>query len=205
MSEQESSQERLRKQMDFIREIDREKEVSRQTYLADGSRKEDDAEHAWHLAVMAFLLAEYANEDIDVFKTVKIVLIHDLVEIYAGDTYAYDTEGAKTQRSREVAAANKLFSLLPQDQEQELRRLWEEFEEAVTPEAKFARTLDKFQPVVLNDASNGISWKEHGVYEQQILKRNEKTHEGSETIWAYEKSLIDKNVKNGNIKDGNIR
>ena len=174
--------ERLDQQFAFLREIDREKEIVRQTYLADGSRKEGDAEHAWHLAIMALLLSEYANEEIDVLKTVSMVLIHDLVEIDAGDTYAYDAAGAQTQRERELKAAERIFGLLPEDQGKKMRALWDEFE---AREAKFARTLDCVQPTMLNDASEGKSWLEHGVHLSQVLGRNARTAEGSEALWDY--------------------
>lgn len=191
--------ERLKKQMDFIREIDKAKSVFRQTYLADGSRRENDAKHSWHLAVMAFLLAEDASRTVDVLKVVKMVLIHDLVEIDAGDTYAYDPLGNASKRERELAGAQRIFNILPEDQAKELYDLWEEFEAQESPEAKFAHTLDKCQPVLLNDASGGRSWREHGVFAGQILERNARTPEGSEKIWEYEKDIIEKNVEKGNI------
>lgn len=177
--------ERLEQQFAFLREIDKEKQIMRQNYLADGSRKEGDAEHAWHLALMTLLLSEYANEEIDVLKTVSMVLIHDLVEIDAGDTYAYDTAAAATQRDRELAAADRIFGLLPEDQGQKMRGLWEEFEARKTPEAKFARTMDCVQPTMLNDASQGKSWLEHGVHLSQVLRRNQRTGEGSQAVWDY--------------------
>ncbi len=192
---------RLDQQYNFIREIDKEKKIIRQTYLSDGSRKENDAEHAWHAAIMTVLLSEYANEKIDVLKTVTMLLLHDVVEIDAGDTYAYDEEGKKTQRQREVAAADRIYSLLPEDQKKKLRDLWEEFEACETPEAKFARTMDHIQPLILNDASNGISWLEHGVCLSQILERNQHTSEGSKTLWEYSREkLLQPNVDNGKIK-----
>ena len=177
--------ERLDQQFAFLREIDKEKQIMRQNYLTDGSRKEGDAEHAWHLALMTLLLSEYANEEIDVLKTVSMVLIHDLVEIDAGDTYAYDTAAVATQRQRELAAADRIFGLLPEDQGQKMRALWEEFEARKTPEAKFARTMDCVQPTMLNDASQGKSWLEHGVHLSQVLRRNKRTGEGSQTVWDY--------------------
>ncbi|MDY4743666.1 MAG: HD domain-containing protein [Lachnospira sp.] len=196
------NQERLDKQIEFIREIDKEKLIGRQTYLADASRKENDAEHAWHMAIMTVLLSEYANEEIDVLKTITMLLIHDLVEIDAGDTYAYDEEGKKTQKEREQKGADRIFGMLPEDQGAYLRGLWEEFEAQQTPEAKFARTMDNFQPVILNDASKGKSWAEKGVHLSQILKRNEKTGEGSEELWKYSyENLIRSNVEKGNIKE----
>ncbi|MCI5877992.1 MAG: HD domain-containing protein [Lachnospiraceae bacterium] len=196
--------ERLRQQFAFFKEIDKEKEIFRQTYLADASRKENDAEHAWHMAIMTVLLSEYANEEIDVLKTVTMLLIHDIVEIDAGDTYAYDPEGKKTQEERERKAADRIFHLLPDDQADKMYALWEEFEAQQTPEAKFARTMDNIQPMMLNDASNGLSWDEHQVKLSQILKRNERTAKGSEQIWEYAKEeFLQKNIQAGHIIEDN--
>ena len=161
--------ERLKKQLEFCREIDKEKFIGRQTYKSDAQTKENDAEHAWHMAVMTVLLSEYANEKIDVLKTVTMLLIHDIVEIDAGDTYAYDEDGKKTQREREVKAADRIFGILPDDQRDNFRNLWEEFEKGETPEAKFAHTMDNFQPAMLNDLTEGKSWVEKGVHLSQIL------------------------------------
>lgn len=195
-----SDKERLDKQFAFARELDKEKLIGRQTYLASGERKENDAEHAWHMAIMALILSEYANEEIDVLRTISMILIHDVVEIDAGDTYAYDENGKKSQREREVKAAERLFGMLPKDQAVKFRNLWEEFEAQETKEAKFARTMDNIQPVVLNDASDGKSWVEHGVHLSQILNRNKNTAKGSEVIWNYAKeNFIDENVRKGNI------
>lgn len=193
--------ERLQKQMEFCRRIDAEKQIGRQTYLADASRKENDAEHAWHMAVMTLLLSEYSNEEIDVLKTVSMLLIHDLVEIYAGDTYAYDEEAQKTQKQRELAAADRLFGILPGDQETKIRSLWNEFEEAKTAEARFAHTMDNIQPAMLNCASDGKSWKEKQVKLSQILKRNEHTKDGSNELWSYAyQNFIKPHVENGHIQ-----
>ena len=181
---------RLQKQLDFIREIDKEKEIFRQTYLADASRKENDAEHAWHMAIMTMLLSEYANEKIDVLKTVGMLLIHDIVEIDAGDTYAYDEAGKATQHEREQKAAERIYGLLPKEQGEPLLELWEEFEAQQTPEARFARTMDNIQPMMLNDYTGGKAWKEHGVHLSQILKRNEHTAEGSQILWEYAREKI---------------
>lgn len=191
---------RLKQQMDFIVEVDKAKNIFRQTYLSDGSRKENDAEHSWHLALMAFLLSEHATKEVDVLQVMKMVLIHDLVEIDAGDTYAYDASGNETKRARELAAADRIFNLLPADQAAQLRALWDEFEAGESAEAKFAHTLDHSQPMLLNDASGGRSWREHGVEAAQILARNKHTAEGSEAIWAYQKSLLEKNIENGNVR-----
>lgn len=193
--------ERLKQQMEFILEVDKVKNIFRQTYLADGNRKENDAEHSWHLALMAVLLKEYSNEEVDLSKVVPMVLIHDLVEIDAGDTYAYDEAGAATKDERERKAADRIFSILPEEQGTWLRGLWEEFEAYDTAEAKFAHVLDNCQPLILNDASNGRSWTEHGVKKSLIYKRNRRTGEGSEAIWEYMQGLIQKHVELGHVID----
>ena len=191
--------ERLEKQIRFIMEADKVKNIFRQTYLADGKRKENDAEHSWHLALMAVLLQEHMKEKADLAKVMTMVLIHDLVEIDAGDTYAYDEKGARTKREREVKAAERIFGLLPGDQGAYFRELWEEFEAYQTPEAKFAHLLDNFQPLLLNDASGGKSWKEHGVHRAQPMKRNERIPETSETVWEKMLEIFDKHVECGNL------
>ncbi|MDE7425964.1 MAG: HD domain-containing protein [Lachnospiraceae bacterium] len=194
--------ERLRQQMAFIQEVDKLKNIGRQSYITDGSRKENDAEHSWHLAMMAILLSEYASQKVDVLKVMSMVLIHDIVEIDAGDTYAYDIAGNATKRAREEKAADRLFGLLPADQTAYLRELWEEFEKQETAEAKFARTLDCMQPIMLNAASDGKAWKEHEVKLSQILERNRSTKEGSNTLWEYAReNYIEPNIKNGNIRN----
>lgn len=185
---------RLEQQMEFILEVDKLKQITRQSYILGADRKETDTDHSWHLALMCALLSEHANEKIDVAKTMVMVLIHDIVEIDAGDTYAYDTEGNKTKREREVRAAERIFGILPEDQARYLRELWEEFEAMETPEAKFANTLDKVQPIMLNDATGGLAWREHEVKESQIMGRNVRTAEGSEAIWEYAKGLIQRNL-----------
>ena len=195
------SMERIEKQMEFILEIDKEKQIKRKTLQSNGKDFEDDAQHAWHMAIMTLLLNEYANEEIDVVKTISMLLIHDLVEIDAGDTYAYDNQGLKTQSTREMLAANRIFNLLPEDQAKKMFDLWNEFEERKTPEAKFARVMDNFQPVMLNAATDGRMWVENGVHLEQILKRNEKTHEGSEVLWMYMyEHFIMPNVEKKRIK-----
>lgn len=197
---------RLEQQFEFIREIDKEKFIGRQTYLSDGRRKENDAEHAWHMAIMTILLSEYANEEIDVLKTVTMLLIHDIVEIDAGDTYAYDEEAKKTQKEREQKAPERIFGLLPPDQGEKFKKIWEEFEARETKEARFARTMDNLQPVMLNDATDGKAWVEHGVHLEQIMKRNQNTAEGSETLWEYAyQNFILPNVEKGRIKSENIQ
>jgi len=200
MESNKENKSRLRKQFDFIEEIDKEKLIGRQTYISDSIRKENDAEHAWHMAIMTVLLSEYANETIDVLKTMTMLLIHDIVEIDAGDTYAYDEEGKKTQRKREEAAAERIFGLLPDDQKEKFMSIWEEFEEGVTPEAKFAHTMDHIQPLMLNAKTDGKSWVEHGVALSSILRRNENTKEGSKELWEYAKNnFIRPNVEKGRI------
>ncbi len=192
--------ERFAKQLDFILELDKLKYIKRRSYVADGSRHENDAEHSWHLALMAMLFSEYSNEEVDVLHVMKMVLIHDAVEIDAGDTYAYDEQGANTKREREEKAAKRIFHILPEDQAKEMRDLWEEFEAGDTPEARFANVLDKVQPVMLNDITNGRSWREHGIAASQVLGRNDATKEGSEVLWNHVKELVDKNQRLGNLK-----
>lgn len=193
--------ERLERQIAFCREIDKEKQVGRQTYLADGSRKENDAEHAWHMAVMTLLLSEYANHEIDVLRTVSMLLVHDLVEIDAGDTFAYDEEAKKRQRERELKGAERLFGMLPEDQRDRIRALWDEFEAGQTAEARFARTMDNFQPMLLNAASDGKAWSERGVRLEQVEHRNAKTAKGSAELWTYAlENFIKPNVEKGRLK-----
>ena len=177
--------ERLKQQFAFCLEADKEKKIGRQTYISDASRKENDAEHAWHMALMTLILSEYANEEIDVLRTISMILIHDIVEIDAGDTYAYDEEAKKSQKEREEKAADRIFSMLPEDQKCKFRELWEEFEAQETKEAKFARTMDNIQPLMLNDATDGKAWVERGIDVSQVLKRNERSSEGSEVLWNY--------------------
>ena len=194
---------RLRKQMAFSLEMDKEKGIGRQTYILDALRKENDAEHGWHLALMAMLLSEYANEPIDVMRTMSMVIIHDTVEIDAGDTYAYDEKGHETKAEREQKAADRIFNILPEDQAAEFMALWREFEEAKTPEAKFANTLDSVQPLMLNDASNGLAWREHQVAASKVRDRAErKIRPGSERLYQMVMEIIDENVKKGNLIDG---
>lgn len=191
--------ERFDRQLDFILELDKEKSVFRQTHLSDYSRRENDAEHAWHMAIMLYLLKEYANEPFDLAKAMMMALIHDVVEIDAGDTYAYDEEAKKTQAEREAKAAERIFGLLPDDQRDELRALFEEYEAQETPEAHIVRSMDSLQPLLLNDKTEGRDWRSHGVRMAQVIKRQEPGRLGSEKIFEFSKALIERNVEEGKI------
>ena len=192
--------ERLRQQMDFCREIDKEKEVFRQSYLCSGNRRENDAEHAWHAALMAVILEEYANEKVDLLKTITMLLIHDVVEIDAGDTYAYDVEGLKSQAEREAKAADRIYGFLPEDQRERMLALFREFEEGESPEARFAKALDNVQPVMQNDASGGKDWREKGIHLSQAIERQRRTARGSQILWdEVSKPMIQRNIDAGNI------
>ena len=193
--------ERWDRQMAFILEADREKQIERQTHICGYSRREGDAEHAWHMALMAWLLQEYSNEPVDIARTMAMILVHDLVEIDAGDTYAYDEEANRTKEKREKKAAERIFGLLPGDQKEKMKELWEEFEACETPEARFARTMDNFQPLLLNDYNEGRDWTSHQVRISQVLKRNECTGSGSREIWTYMQELLEKNVAAGTLID----
>ena len=188
---------RLSQQIAFILEIDRLKQVNRQTLIADGSRRENDAEHSWHLALMASLLAEYGPPALDAARVTRMLLVHDVVEIDAGDTYCYDPAACLTQRDREVAAAERIFALLPPEQARELRELWEEFEARQTPESRFAAALDRLQPVLLNYHTQGRAWLEHGVTRAQVIERNRHIESGAPRLWAYVQCLIDEAVERG--------
>lgn len=191
---------RLEKQFEFCLEVDNEKSIKRQTLQSDGITKENDAEHAWHMALMSLLLSEYSNEEIDLLKTISMILIHDVVEVDAGDTYAYDEVSKQTQREREEKAADRIFGLLPDDQRDKFRALWEEFEAGETPEAKFARTMDNIQPTMLNNATDGQMWLKNKVKLSQILGRNKNTPKGSQKLWEYSyNNFIQPNVKKGRI------
>ena len=177
--------ERLRKQLDFILEIDKEKNILRQTHLSGHGRREDDAEHAWHMAVAAYLLQEYSNERVDIGHVLIMCLIHDIVEIDAGDTYAYDKEGLATQKDREARAEERIFSMLPPDQAKQMKALFDEFEAWETPESKFAHAMG-----------------EHGVNEWQVRGRQSKTRLGSETLFELTDGIIAEHVRRGDIKPG---
>ncbi len=188
---------RLSEQLDFILEIDRLKSVVRRSLLLSGERCENSAEHCWHTAVMALLLAEHANEPVDAAMVARMMLIHDIVEIDAGDTYCYDEEGNRTKAAREQAAAERLFGLLPGDQGRELRAAWEEFESGESAEARFARALDRLMPLLHNYHTQGRAWQEHGVRVGQVLDRNAPMREGSEALWQYAESFIRDAVDKG--------
>ena len=190
---------RLERQLAFILELDKEKNILRQTHLSDYSRRENDAEHAWHMAVMLYLLKEYANEPFDLAKAMMMALIHDVVEIDAGDTYAYDEEAKKTQAEREAKAAERIFGLLPEDQRDELRALFEEYETQETPEAHIVRSMDSLQPLLLNDKTEGRDWRSHGVRMEQVIRRQEPGRLGSEKLWEFSKALIERNTREGKI------
>ncbi len=193
-------EERLEKQLAFALEIDKEKNIFRQTSLSGHGRKENDAEHAWHMAIMAYLLREYANEKVDIAKVMLMCLIHDIVEIDAGDTYAYDDKNLQTQKEREEAAKERIFSLLPDDQKQELTALFDEFEAYQTPEAKFAHAMDNLQPIMLNNSNGGSDWLEHGVSAEKVYGRQRKTRLGSETLFEVIDRIIQENIKRGSLK-----
>ena len=194
-------EERLRKQLEFALEIDKEKNILRQTHLSGHGRRENDAEHAWHMAIMAYLLREYANEEVDIAKVMLMCLIHDIVEIDAGDTYAYDEENLKTQKAREDAAKDRIFSILPQDQKEELTALFDEFEAYETAESKYAHSLDNLQPLMLNDSNDGGDWVEHGVRAEQIYGRQRKTKIGSEKLFEVTDQIIKKHIERGTIRE----
>ncbi len=192
--------ERLKKQLDFILEIDKEKNILRQTHLSGHGRRENDSEHAWHMAIMAYLLRDYANTSVDITKVMLMCLIHDIVEIDAGDTYAYDAEGLKTQKVREDAAKERIFSLLPEDQKKELVALFDEFEDFTTPESKFAHAMDNLQPLLLNNSNGGGDWREHGVSAEQVYGRQKKTALGSEKLYEVTDQIIQEHIEKGNLK-----
>ena len=193
--------ERLKQQLDFILEIDKEKNILRQTHLSGHGRRENDAEHAWHMALMTVLLSEYSNEPIDVLKTVTMLLIHDLVEIDAGDTYAYSGVSKEEQHAKEEKGAARIFGMLPKEKGRKLYDLWQEFEAGETAEARFAHTMDNIQPMMLNDYTDGKAWQQFGVSLSKIYKRNELTPKGSRVLWRYAKErILAPNVAKGRIK-----
>ena len=192
-----SGLERFDSQMHFIIEIDKMTGIIRQTLLTDGSRQENDAEHSWKLAVMAQLLSEYCVHKVNVERVIKMVTVHDLIEIYAGDTYAYDTEGNKTKEERERKAADKLYALLPQDQSREIRSLWEEFDRRQTPDAIYAGCLDSIQPFLHNTLTNGASWKKHNTKKSAVLGRIGIVEKNMPMLWPWVQSNLQRAVTNG--------
>ena len=192
--------ERIKKQLAFSLEIDKVKNILRQTHLSEHGRRENDAEHSWHMAVMAYLLREYANEPVDIGRVMLMCLIHDIVEIDAGDTYAYDSNSQVTQKEREDRAKERIFALLPEDQKRELISLFDEFEANETPEAKYAHSLDNVQPLILNNSNGGADWREHGVSAEQVYRRHSKTRPGSEKLYEISDAILQANIEKGNIK-----
>lgn len=195
-------EERLDKQIAFIVEIDRLKHILRRTITTERYRNENDAEHSWHLAVMVMLLSEYVETDaVDLSRVLKMVLVHDLVEIDAGDTYCYDAAAGRDRLEREKQAADRIFTILPGDQAEQMRSLWEEFEERKTADARFAAALDRLQPLLLNFHTQGKSWRHHAVTKRQVLDRNSPIRESSEVLWQYASSLIERAVELGYLTE----
>lgn len=189
---------RLEQQIQFIKEIDKLKQIFRQNIVIGTERNENDAEHSWHLAMMAILFSEYSTDkNIDILKVVKMVLIHDLVEIDAGDTFCYDEKGYEDKEEREQKAAQKLFSLLPSDQAKEILDLWNEFEQLNTPESRFAAGIDRFQPLILNYNTSGHTWQKPGITSAKVLKRNELLEENAPLLWEYAKAMIEDCIQKG--------
>lgn len=191
----------LLKQIDFIKEIDKIKYIQRKTKLFNSDRRENDAEHSWHLAMMAIVLSGHSNEPIDLLKVIKMVLIHDIVEIDAGDTFIYDTQKNHTNTDEERLAANRIFGILPKEQAEELIAIWEEFELGETAEAKFAKSMDRLEPLLQNSSNNGGTWKEPGVTYKKVFAKKSAIKEGAESIWPYAESLINEGVKKGFLKE----
>lgn len=192
--------ENLLRQINFIKEIDKVKYIQRKTKLFNSDRNENDAEHSWHLAVMAIVLAEHSNEDIDVLKVVKMVLIHDIVEIDAGDTFIYDTQKDHSNTDEERLAANRIFGMLPKEQAEELIAIWEEFEAGETKEAKFAKAMDRLEPLLQNTSNEGGTWNEFGVGYSKVYDKKKVIDNGSNTIWHYAEKLINDSVEKGILK-----
>lgn len=191
---------RIEKQLAFALEIDKTKNIFRQTHLSGNGRNENDAEHSWHMAIMAYLFREYANEKVDIAKVMLMCLLHDIVEIDAGDTYAYDAESLLTQKAREDAAKERIFSILPEDQRQEFIALFDEFEAYETAESRFAHAMDNFQPLILNNSNDGGDWRGHDVTAKQVYTRQGKTKLGSEKIFEVTEQIIQDHIQKGNLK-----
>ena len=194
------STERLLQQIEFIKEIDKLKYIQRKTKLFNSDRSENDAEHSWHLAMMAVILSEHANTKVDLLKVVKMVLIHDIVEIDAGDTFIYDTQKNHTNTDEELLAAKRIFGLLPAEQTAEFIAIWEEFETGETDEAKFAKSMDRLEPLLQNTSNNGGTWKEFDVPFEKVYEKKKAIKHGSEVIWQYSESLLNENVEKGILK-----
>lgn len=192
--------EKLKKQLKFIIVIDNMKNIFRRNLLADGSRRENDAEHSWSLAMLAMLFEEYSAENVDMEKTLKIALVHDLVEVYAGDTFAYDAKGNEDKHERETKAAQKLFEILEPEQGGEIRDLWNEFEEKKTPEARYANAIDRVQPLINNYMTDGYTWKEGDVHAPQIYKRNEIVRTAAPELWKLVEGIVDDSIESGILK-----
>ncbi|AEA42482.1 HD domain-containing protein [Fluviicola taffensis] len=192
--------ENLLKQINFIKEIDKVKYIQRKTKLFNSDRNENDAEHSWHLAMMALILTEHSNESVDILKVIKMVLIHDIVEIDAGDTFIYDTQKSHSNTDEERLAANRIFGLLPSGQAQELIAIWEEFEAGITSEAKFARSMDRLEPLLQNTSNDGGTWKEFDVDYEKVYQKKSLIKEGSNTIWDFSEQLINESVEKGILK-----
>lgn len=195
------SADRLAQQLQFIVEIDRLKQVLRQTLITDASRQENSAEHSWHIALMAVVLSEYAPAEVDLMRAVKMLLIHDLVEIDAGDTFCYDLAGNQDKADRELQAANRLFGLLPPDQSTDLRQLWDEFELQATPTAQFAAALDRIQPFLNNQHTQGGTWKKYGITRSQVLHRMKPVAIGAPALWEFVQQAIESCVAAGYLRD----
>lgn len=191
---------RLMKDIDFIVEIDKMKTILRQTSVIGVDQREDDAQHSWHISLMAIVLEKYSNEKINIFKVVKMLLIHDLVEIYAGDTFCYDVEGNNDKRERELKAADKIYGMLDEEKGTELRALWDEFEEMETPEALFAASMDRIQPMLSNYKNNGGTWKKYNVDKEDIYKRISPVEKSSDELWKLMKYVIEDSQERGLIK-----
>lgn len=190
----------LTKQLNFIKEIDKIKYIQRKTKLFNSNRPENDAEHSWHLAMMTIVLAEHADYPIDILKVIKMVLIHDIVEIDAGDTFIYDTQKNHTNTDNELLAAKRIFGLLPRQQADELIAIWEEFEMGVTNEAKFAKSMDRLEPLLQNVSNNGGTWKEFDVDYSKVYEKKKAIKNGSSSLWNYAKNLISESVSTGILK-----
>jgi len=191
--------ERLMKDIKFIVELDKMKSILRQTSLIGKDQREDDAQHSWHIAVMAMVLGEYSNVKLDICKVIKMLLVHDLVEIYAGDTFCYDKKGNESKKEREIMAADKLYSILDEDKGKELRALWEEFEEQRTPEALFAASMDRLQPILNNYYNNGGTWQKYNIAKEEIYKRVAPVKEISDELWNFVTNLIEDAYNRGLI------